>query len=67
MDRGAWQVIVHGVTESDMSQQLNNNSYFPVITFSVEQSGHCGKSSLYIDDTKEKEETPEKQSTNSVP
>ena len=25
MDRGAWQVTVHGVTKSDTTEQLNNN------------------------------------------
>ena len=25
MDRGVWPAIVHGITESDTTQQLNNN------------------------------------------
>ena len=27
MDRGAWQPIVHGVAESDMTQQPNNKNH----------------------------------------
>ena len=28
MDRGAWQPIVHGVAESDMTEQPNNKNIF---------------------------------------
>ena len=32
MDRGAWQAIVHEVTELDVTEQLNNCSTFrPVV------------------------------------
>ena len=26
-DRGVWRAVVHGVTESDMTKQLNNNNW----------------------------------------
>ena len=29
MDRKAWHAAVHGVSESDMTEQLKNNSYIP--------------------------------------
>ena len=30
-DRGAWHATVHGFTELDMTQQLNNNNYINVL------------------------------------
>ena len=29
MDREAWHAAAHGVAESDMTEQLKNNSYIP--------------------------------------
>ena len=31
MDRGAWQVTVHGVAESDMTEQLTHGSFIPSV------------------------------------
>ena len=31
MDRGAWQAIIHGVTESDMTEQLNHHIMNPCL------------------------------------
>ena len=31
MDRGAWQAIVHGITESDMTEQLNHHIMKPCL------------------------------------
>ena len=39
MDRGAWRVTVHGVTESDTTQQVNNNS-IPFIPLYIHTHTH---------------------------
>ena len=38
-DREAWRAAVHGVTESDMTEGLNNNKYLNVRGFPCGVSG----------------------------
>ena len=40
MDRGVWWATVHGVTESDMTEQLNNNQMGWISRGAVLSSSH---------------------------